>query len=78
MMNNPILMDIMRMKAQGMTPMAARQQLIQRYPKMRNMQPFMQGQTPQELDAIARNTAQSMGLDPQQMLANIQGLVNRK
>ena len=78
MMNNPIIADIMRMKAQGMNPIAARQKLVQRYPKMRDMQPFMQGQTPQEMDQIAQTTAQSMGLDPKQMIASIQGLSRRR
>ncbi len=78
MMNNPIIADIMRMKAQGMTPIAARQQLVQRYPKMRDMQPFMQGQTPQEMDTIAQTTARSMGLDPNQMISSIQGFVRRR
>lgn len=74
-MNNPMIADILRMRAQGMNPLAARQQLVQRYPQLGQMAPFMQGQSPQEMDQIARNAAQSMGLNPQQMIAQIQGLM---
>lgn len=74
-MNNPMISEIMRMRAQGMNPIAARQQLAQRFPQLRKSAPFMQAQSAQELDVIARNTAQSMGLDPQQMISNIQGLM---
>lgn len=74
-MPNMMIAEIMRMRAQGMTPMAARQQLIQRFPQVRQSSPFMSARDPRELDVIARNTAQSMGLDPQQMLSGIQGLM---
>lgn len=75
-MNNPLMQEIMRMRMQGMTPMQARQQLAQRYPQLSQAQPFMQGQTPQEIDAIAKNAAQSMGLNPMQMMAQIQGFMH--
>lgn len=62
--------DVIRMRAMGMTPIQARQQLMQMYPQLGQNQQFMQGQTPQEIDRIAQNTAQSMGMNPQQMLQN--------
>lgn len=73
-MPNMMIAEIMRMRAQGMTPMAVRQQLIRQFPQLQNS-PFMNAQNPRDLDVIARNTAQSMGLDPQQMISGIQGLM---
>lgn len=73
-MNNMLIAEIMRMRAQGMNPMTAQQQLLQRFPQLRSS-PFANAQSPRELDVIAQNTAQSMGLDPRQMIANIQGLM---
>ena len=74
-MNNPMVQEIIQMRMRGMSPMQARQQLAQRYPQLGQAAPFLQGQTPQEIDAIARNTAQSMGLNPQKIL---QGLMGRR
>ena len=73
-MSNIILAEIMRMRAQGMTPMAVRQQLARQFPQLQNS-PFMNAQNPRDLDVIARNTAQSMGLDPQQIISGVQGLM---
>lgn len=63
--------EVLRMRAMGMSPLQARQQLVQMYPQLGQNQQFMQGQTPQELDGIARNMAQSMGMNPQQMLQSL-------
>ena len=70
-----MVQEIVQMRMRGMSPLQARQQLAQRYPQLGQAAPFMQGQTPQEIDAIARNTAQSMGFNPQQIL---QGLMSRR
>ena len=49
-MNNPMVREIVQMRMRGMTPLQARQQLAQRYPQLGQAAPFMQGQTPQEID----------------------------
>ena len=74
-MSNQMVQEILQMKMRGMSPMQARQQLAQHYPQLGQAAPFMQGQTPQQIDAIARNTARSLGLNPQQIL---QGLMGRR
>lgn len=67
-MNN-LLAEVLRMKAQGMSPMAARQQLMQRFPKLQ-ASPFANANNPREIDVIAQNTARSMGIDPQELISN--------
>lgn len=66
-----MVIDILKMRMMGMTPIQARQQLMQMYPQLGQNPQFMQGKTPQEIDRIAQNTAQSMGMDPQQMLQSL-------
>lgn len=77
MMHNPMLSELMRMRAQGIDPLAARVMLMQRFPQLRQAQPFLQGQTPQEIDSIAQNAARSMGYDPNAMISQIQQMMRR-
>ncbi len=74
-MNNPIVKEIIQMRMRGMSPMQAKAQLMQKYSQFGQAAPFAQANTPQQIDAIARNTAQSMGLNPNQIL---QGLMYRR
>nr|DAJ16147.1 MAG TPA: hypothetical protein [Siphoviridae sp. ctTlV16] len=73
-MNN-MLVEVLRMRAQGMTPMAARQTLLQRFPQTQRLAAFTGARNAQELDMAAQNTARSMGFDPQTMLSNAQRMM---
>ena len=63
--------EVLKMRMMGMSPLQARQQLVQMYPQLGQNPQFMQGKTPQEMDGIARNMAQSMGMNPQQMIQSM-------
>ena len=63
--------EVLKMRMMGMSPLQARQQLVQMYPQLGQNPQFMQGKTPQEMDGIARNMAQSMGMNPQQMIQSV-------
>ena len=63
--------EVLKMRMMGMSPLQARQQLAQMYPQLGQNPQFMQGKTPQEMDGIARNMAQSMGLNPQQKIQSV-------
>ena len=63
--------EVLKMRMLGMSPLQARQQLAQMYPQLGQNPQFMQAKTPQEMDGIARNMAQSMGMNPQQMIQSV-------
>lgn len=73
-MRNNVLSDLMALKMQGADPVSAMQQLAQRYPQFQKALPYLQGKSPAQMDITGRNFAQSMGLDPMQM---VQGLLKR-
>lgn len=73
-MKNSILSDLLALKMQGADPMSAMQQLAQRYPQFQKAMPYLQGKSLAQMDITGRNFAQSMGLDPMQM---VQGLLKR-
>lgn len=70
-MQNPMVQEILRMKQQGATPQAAMQQLAQRYPQFRQAVPYLQDKTPQQMDQTARNAVQSAGVDPNDLLQQV-------
>jgi len=72
-MRNNLMMELMMLKQQGMDPASAMQQLAQRYPQFQQALPYLQGKTPQQMDATGRNFAQSMGLNPMQMISQLMG-----
>lgn len=63
--------EVLKMRMMGMSPLQARQQLAQMYPQLAQNPQFMQGKTPQEMDGIARNMAQSMGMQPERMIQSV-------
>ena len=58
---NPAQMFNMLSKAQN--PMAILQQLSQNNPKLQRVIEIMNGKSPQELEQYVRNTAQTQGVD---------------
>ena len=58
---NPLQMFNMLSKAQN--PMAVLQQLSQNNPKLQRVMEIMNGKSPQELEQYVRNTAQTQGVD---------------
>jgi len=72
-MRNNLMMELMMLKQQGMDPASAMQQLAQRYPQFQQALPYLQGKTPQQMDTTGRNFAQSMGLNPMQMISQLMG-----
>jgi hypothetical protein len=58
---NPLQMFNMLSKAQN--PMAILQQLSQNNPKLQRVMEIMNGKSPQELEQYVRNTAQTQGVD---------------
>ena len=58
---NPLQMFNMLSKAQN--PMAILQQLSQNNPKLQRVIEIMNGKSPQELEQYVRNTAQTQGVD---------------
>ena len=73
-MRNNILSDLLALKMQGADPINAMQQLAQKYPQFQKAMPFLQGKSPAQMDITGRNFAQSMGLNPMQM---VRGLLKR-
>lgn len=72
-MNNPMLTALMQMRRQGSTPEAAVQQMARMFPQFQQIAPMMQGKTPAEMDAAAKNVVRSMGFDPGDMIARMMG-----
>ncbi len=70
-MQNPMVQEIVRMKQQGATPQAAMQQLAQRYPQFRQAVPYLQNKTPQQMDQTAQNAVQSAGVNPNDLLQQV-------
>lgn len=71
-MQNPIVREILQLKQQGASPQAALQQLAQRHPQFRQALPYLQNKSPQQMDMTARNAVQSSGVNPNDMMQQIQ------
>ncbi len=71
-MNNPMVQEITRMKQQGLTPQVAMQQLAQKYPQFQSALPYLQNKTPQQMDMTAHNALKSSGVDPNDLMAQLQ------
>lgn len=63
-MNNPIMMDLLALKQQGVNPSEAMRRLAQKYPAFQRAMPMIQNLNAQELTMAAQSTAQHMGIDP--------------
>lgn len=66
-MSNPMVQAIVQMKQQGMTPDAALQRLSQQDARFQQLR----GQTPRQLDQMARATIQNAGVDPNAVMGRL-------
>lgn len=71
-MQNPMVREIVQLKRQGASPQETLQQLAQRHPQFRQALPYLQNKSPQQMDMTARNAVQSSGVNPNDMMQQLQ------